>query len=338
MSKKLKIIIGIIGGLVGLFILLFVGALIISFVSRSSPSYPGEYLPTSPVPTPLMTENKSPLTIPDLGRENDMEITAPEEPPLTAADPDVIAGPSLEIPERKVIKIGEIGMTVESTEQTVSDLTSLAERAQGFVQSSYVYESSEGTKSGTVVIKVPAEKFETIFREIKDMASVVLREQISGQDVTEKYVDLQARLKNAHAEEAQYLEILESATEVQDMLNVSSYLAAVRERIEVLEGQLQYLENLTAMATLTVNLSEETQIVVGPVEKWKPYQTVKRAVKSLLVTLQKTIDSLIWIIIFGVGLLLPIGIVIWLIVKLIKRLIRRRKEKKQARTPQTPQV
>ncbi len=333
MSKKAKIILGIVLGLVGLFILLFIGAVVLSLAYRSAgvdtESYGRDksYAPTS---------SESLFEADDLGASPELAMEAP----VSAVDKSLGSEPNssttVDVSEKKIIRTGELDMMVEGVDQTVSDLTSMAERAQGFIQSAYVYEGSSGTKRGTVVIKVPVAKFSDIFQEVKDLAQVVVSEQVVGQDVTEEYVDLQARLKNAKAEEAQYLEIMKKATEVEDMLNVSSYLSIVREKIERLQGQLDYLENLTDMSTITVELSEETKIVGGAVQKWKPYQTLKKASKTLLVAWQKTVDRFIWIIIFLVGLIAPIGIIIWLIVRLIRRIARRSSRGASSNIP--PQV
>ena len=59
----------------------------------------------------------------------------------------------------------------------------------------------EADKSGTITIKVPVANFEKAFAQLKKVASLVVRESTSGQDVTEQYVDLQARLKNKQEEE-----------------------------------------------------------------------------------------------------------------------------------------
>jgi len=319
MSKKVKIILWIVFSLVGLFILLFIGAFVLSLVYRGSGSSYDYDTEKDYVAAP----SKSFL---DTGDYDDLALEASLEEPSSAVDRSLGSDPSSPTTvEKKIIRTGELDMMVESVDQVVSDLTSMAERSQGFIQSAYVYEGSSGTKKGIVILKVPVAKFSDIFSEVKGLAEVVNSEQVTGQDVTEEYVDLQARLKNAKAEEAQYLEIMKKATEVEDMLNVSSYLSVVREKIERLQGQLDYLENLTDMSTITVELSEEVKIVGGPVQKWKPYQTLKKASKTLLIAWQKTVDRFIWIIIFLVGLIAPIVIVIWLIVRLIKKIVNRRR-------------
>lgn len=325
MSKKAKIILGIVLGVVGLFFLVVIGGWILTL---SGIGGKGE---TEAFPT----KGSTPAASSGLFETSDRGSAQPVggEMPSSAADEKAVAGEQGELTQKKIIKTGNLNMTVESVDQTVANLTSMAGRAQGFVQSSYIYEGATGVKSGTIVLKVPVAKFDTIFQEVKGLAKVVTSEQVAGQDVTEEYIDLQARLKNAQAEEQQYLEIMKKATEVEDILKVTAVLSGVREKIERLQGQMRYLESMTDMSTITVEISEETKVVGGEVEKWKPYQTLKKASKALIVTLQKTVDRLIWIVIFLAGLFLPIGIIIWVIVKIVKRI-----RKKKANQNLPPQV
>lgn len=310
MSRKTKIILGIILGFVGLLIILIIGGGVITLFSGVGQKS-SAYLPST----------KANLESSELSKSRDSgNLSVPEDkmPPTAAPREDNSAGSTANFAEKKIIKTGNLEITVNSVDKTVVFLTDIANRVQGFVQSSYVYESGSGVKTGTVVMKIPVAQFETIFNEVKDLAKVVVREQVSGQDVTEEYVDLQAQLKNSRAEEAQYLEIMKKATEIEDILKVTSALSIVRGKIERLQGQLQYLKSMTDMSTLTIELSEETK-VVSSIGKWQPIETIKQAFKTLISVCQKTIDRLIWILVFVIGFFLPLGLIIWLIVKIIRR-------------------
>jgi len=322
MSRKAKIILGVVLGFVGLIIIVIVGCVVLVITMGKTQ----DNTERAAAPQGASGLFKS-------AKLNEASSTESAIPPSAAPSSESgNAGNTANLTEQKIIKTGDLEMTVGSVDETVADLTSIASRAQGFVQSSYVYESETGVKSGTVVLKVPVAKFDTIFQEIKDLAKVVSREQVAGQDITEEYVDLQAQLKNAQAEEQQYLEIMKKATKVEDILKVASALSTVRETIETLQGQLQYLASMTDMSTLTVELSEETRVVSG-VEKWKPYETLKQAFKSLISVGQKTVDRLIWLLVFLVGFFLPLGIIIWIIVKIAKKVRRRNRQNNSPKPP-----
>ncbi len=85
---------------------------------------------------------------------------------------------------------------------------------------------------------------------------------VTGQDVTEEFIDLEARIKTQKALELQFLEIMKQATKVADALEVQRQIADVRTEIEKLEGRKRFLANQSSLSTITVNLSTPMPIVV----------------------------------------------------------------------------
>src|SRR4029079_8297694 len=137
------------------------------------------------------------------------------------------------------------------------------------VQNSSVSEREDGTHFGSITVRVPAEEFENTLNAIKDFANVVRTQSTTGQDVTEQYTDLQAQLRNAQAQETEYLNILKRAQTVEEILSVQNYLGSIRSTIESLQGRIQYLENVTSYSTITVGLSEEPTVHV-PTKAFRP--------------------------------------------------------------------
>jgi len=227
-----------------------------------------------------------------------------------------------EITEQKVIKIGNLTLVVSRVGDSVSEINSLATSKGGFILSSSIYTSPDETQSGSITLKVPVDKFEETVEDLKKIAKDVQRESLSGQDVTEKYNDLQAQLKNYRAEEEQYLEILKRANTIDETLKVTEKLSLVRGKIERVEGQLKYLESQTDMSTITVTLKEETRIDI-PTKEWKPWTTIKNAFRTLVIFLQGLVDVLIWVVIF----LGPPALIIWFIVWLIMNRIKKKQRK-----------
>jgi len=223
--------------------------------------------------------------------------------------------------DQRVIKDAYLELEVESAEDSANRITNIAVTKQGFVQRVDIYESPTGAKSGTVTIRVPVGEFETTVQEIKNLANLVISETVSGQDVTEEYIDLEAQLKNKYAEEEQYLEILDRALTIEDILKVTERLSWVRAEIERLEGRMKYLENLTDMSTITSYLEEEKRVEI-PVEKWRPLETIRNAFRAGIAGFQVIADALIWIgmiiLFFALPILIIIGIIVW-IVRAVKR-------------------
>jgi hypothetical protein len=112
-------------------------------------------------------------------------------------------------------------------------------------------------------MRVPAAQFDTAVTQILNLANRIIAHNITGQDVTEEFIDLEARLKTQKALEEQFLEIMKQAHKVEDALAVQRQIAEVRTEIEKLEGRRRFLENRASLATITVNLTAPTAIVVN---------------------------------------------------------------------------
>ena len=307
--KLLWIILGIVAGI----ILIIVGAILISYFLDQSKSY--SYLDDySESYGSSESKSYAPMDL-----EEESSLSKSKEIPSTAAGSS--SNDEGELTEQKVIKTGTITLQVEKADSSVTGLTNLAKSRGGFVLSSSLYTSSDETQSGTIILKVPVSKYEETMNEIKKFGDVQ-SESSTGQDVTEKYSDLQAQLKNYKAEEEQYLKILERADTVEDILKVTQKLSQVRGNIETTQGRIKYLEGQTDMSTITVSISEETRIDI-PTKEWKPAETLKKAFRAWIQFLQGLVNITIWFVIF----LGPVIVIIWIIVKLIMRKIRKNKSK-----------
>ena len=135
---------------------------------------------------------------------------------------------------------------------------------------------------------------------VKELAVVVERETSSAEDVTEQYIDFAARLKNAQAQETRYVEILDVAKTVEEILQIESALGNIRGYIESLQGQLNYLDSLTGFSTITISLSEEPIITIGGKE-FRPGTSAKEAAQAVVAIAQWLVIAIIWILIVGVG-------------------------------------
>ena len=136
---------------------------------------------------------------------------------------------------RLIVRNGDMSLVVEDITQAVEDITQMSLAFGGYVVSSYIYGEEEEMR-GWISFRVPDEKFETALEQLRDMAVRVESESTSSQDVTEEYIDLQARLGNAEATEQQYLALLDKAEEIEDILRIYDYLSRIRSEIEQLKA------------------------------------------------------------------------------------------------------
>jgi hypothetical protein len=193
--------------------------------------------------------------------------------------------------DKKVIKDGNLTMKVDKVDDAVSKIEKVAKDNGGDMFSSNFFQNSQEQKSGTISIKVPVANFEKTFDELKKVASVVVRESTSGQDVTREYQDLEGRIRNKQAEEQAYQKVLDQAQKISDILEATQALSRVRGEIESLQGTLRYLSAQTDMSTITASLSEDSNITIS--DSWRPVQVAKEAVRSLVVKAQNFVDFLI---------------------------------------------
>jgi len=217
--------------------------------------------------------------------------------------------PSIE-EERMIVRNGDMSLVVEDIVDSRDEIARLAVRLGGYVVSSRIW-GEEQDMRGHISIRVPDEKFDQTLTELRELAVRVTSESTDSQDVTEEYVDLESRLKNAEATESQYLALLERATDVEDILRVYDSLSRVRNEIEQIKGRMQYLERTSSMSLITVNLRPEATAKPLVRAGWNALEILKSAVRGIVVFGQWLGTIAIWILIF-----IPIwgtilGIILW---------------------------
>lgn len=248
-------------------------------------------------------------------------VTMLEEKSLRAQSPDSYLYDEAIAAEvdQKIIKTGNLDLVVDHADESLAVVESVATGVGGYVQNSTLQEHKDGTKSGYSTVRVPADQFDTVMEQLKALALLVERETSSAEDVTEQYIDLAARLKNAQAQEGRYVEILDRANTVEEILQIESALGNIRGYIESLQGQIQYLDSLTGFSTITVSLSEEPVITVGGKE-FRPGTSMKQAAQAVVAIAQTLVVAIIWIVVVGAGVGVPLALIVWLVWKGVMRI------------------
>jgi hypothetical protein len=229
--------------------------------------------------------------------------------------------------DKKIIKNGDLDMKVDRVSEALKKISAIAKENGGDIFSSNISQTKNNIKSGYVSVKISVNNFEKTFEAIKEISSLVLRESVSGQNVTEKYRDIETRIKNKQAEEEAYKNIFNRAQKIEDILEVTAALNRVRGEIESYQGQLKYLASQTDMATINIFLSEDQNITIA--DSWRPFQVIKNAVNDLIKSIQKFISFLIVFFINFIPiaiLYLILILVLFLIIKKIYRKIRKNKD------------
>ena len=279
--KVLVVFLAVIGALA---VLWFLYALVVSGLNtaRRSASYQGGVLNSAPsVGDSVGAPSFGGISDFFVGQEkSSIDVSTGQEGQATGLE------------KRKVIKNGALSLLVNKAEDAADAVKNVAAQFGGFVQDARVYEVADGIKAGTVTIRVPADKFDAALQEVKKLAVKVESEQVNSDDVTEDFVDFEARLKSLRAQETQYLAILRQSDTVQDTLNVTQYLNSVRGQIERIQGQLQYLSRQVDMSTITASLTSEADIEIFGI-RWRPLFIIKQSVRNLLTGITGYVNAMI---------------------------------------------
>lgn len=249
--------------------------------------------------------------------------TAAADLAIIAPEPAPTAGATAAEVDQKIIRTGFLELEVKSVDEAKASILALADGNGGYVQDSNVSERADGTHYGTVSVRVPSVAFDATMAGIKEFATAVTSESSQAQDVTEQYTDLEAQLRNAQAQEAEYLKILTKANTVDEILNVQSYLSNVRYQIESLQGRIQYLSNVTSYSTISVNLSEEASVRI-PTKGFDLVDTLVEAAQALVAIVQNLAVVLVWLAVIGGGTLVPLALLVWAVVNIVRAIRRRR--------------
>lgn len=184
------------------------------------------------------------------------------------------SGVSNSLVDRKIERQATIEVAVDDVASTVAKIEAAAGAIGGFVSQSTITQSTEvrdasdkrDNRHATVQIRVPAEHYSDVMNQIRGFAKDITSENSSTQEVTGQYTDLQAQLRNLQATEGQYLKLLAQTASVQDILTVQDRLNSVQGQIEQVQGQINLIDNLSAMATITINVSPPALPAVAPEE------------------------------------------------------------------------
>jgi hypothetical protein len=249
----------------------------------------------------------------------DVTVTANEQSG-TAASPRPDAG-------RKLVKTVDLEMRVADTAATAEKLRALAGSMGGFV-SALSAERRNDLLYYTLTLRVPVERLEEALRRVKALGERIEREAIRTEDVTQQWVDLEARLTTLRATENELRQLLAEARQrrqnVEDIMAVYTRLLEIRTSIEQLQAQHEALRGLTSLSTLNVQLvsTEAARPIVDV--GWSPSSRLRQSFRTLISALQGLADIAIVLLVVVLPIALLIALPIWVLARLWRRARRRR--------------
>jgi len=229
--------------------------------------------------------------------------------------------------ERLIIRDAWLSLVVPDTEAALDEVNDMVAELGGYVVQSNVDQYQEGMRA-SVQLRIPAESLDVALERIRGLATEVRSENISGQDVTEEYVDRKSSLRHLERTEARLLEFLDEAEDTEAALQVYAQLREVQAEIEQVKGRIQFLEQSAAMATVRLDIIPDELAQPIQVGGWRPEGTLRNAFESLVRVLQFLVDALIVIVVLIIPVLIAIAIPVVGLIMLVRALVRRRRARK----------
>lgn len=179
--------------------------------------------------------------------------------------------------QRKIIQTAVVDLEIEKMDNIEGEIKKIVQKYNAYIAESRSWIDGNDKKNMYYNLRIPSENFSVVKDEVILLAEVT-SSRISSRDVTEEYVDVEARLKNLKLQEQRYRDLLNRAENVEDILKVERELERIRGTIESLEGRMNYLKNQISLSTLEINISQPTPITG---EEWGFVKVVQNAVKAM---------------------------------------------------------
>jgi hypothetical protein len=227
-----------------------------------------------------------------------------EEPVGNADTKSVVEIKPIDI-EKKIIKEGDISFETSDVVETRKQITGLLKRLGGYAEddSERTY-GSEVRKEYNISIRIPAKNFDAFLGTVSSTATKIDSRNIRIKDVTSQFIDIKTRLDNKRLLESRYLQLLNKATKMSDLLQIEDKLAEIRSDIESTQSQLNYMSKQVAYSSLTITFytKQAEQVAAGNGFSYK--------LKSALISGWESLQNLFFGLLSNWYLLLVIALLI----------------------------
>ncbi|MFA0742249.1 MAG: hypothetical protein DFNUSKGM_002371 [Candidatus Fervidibacter sacchari] len=218
---------------------------------------------------------------------------------------------------RKLIREAWLTLLVQDVPKVTQQVRQVAEEFDGYVAESSQTRKPDGSWSAILTLRVPSENYHKALSRLQQLGQVDdLREQV--QDVTEEFVDLEARLRNLKRSEQHLLELLKRTGKVSELLQVEKELSFRRQEIERLEGRLRYLSHQVDFSTIHVTLNEFRPRPV-PETAFSLPKVFADAFRTVVIILRGALVVAVWVLVFGI-IWVPLSVIGWFSVRKLRHM------------------
>ncbi|PHS14025.1 MAG: hypothetical protein COA78_06460 [Blastopirellula sp.] len=256
------------------------------------------------------------------------ENSAESDSPTEQTGLDSLAASTPVKSARKIVYTSTIGLVVDDYHTFETELPKLIHKHGGFVANSDTDRRYQDNQSGRWIVRIPVDQYNDFLSGVNSLGFTESRSE-NAQDVTEEYIDLEARIENKKRLESRILTMLEEHTgKLSEVLEIERELARVREGIEMMEGRLRFLKDRTSLATITISCREEKEY-----EPPKPPTLLSRISSTLtssLTSLRRTAENLLVVVIAATPWIVALALPILIMRYFAKRWWRKRKARRSA--------
>ena len=214
--------------------------------------------------------------------------------------------------DRMIVHNVNLSLKVRDVQKEIEKIKDIAKENFGYVVNSNLIDN-EYDFQGYVSIRIPSERLTTVLSGIKLLGEKIVSENWNSRDVTEEYIDLQARLGNLKNTEKQYLRLMERTETIKDILLVQKELTIVRSQIEQLQGRINYLDKTTSTSLINVTVMPVSMPVEIVDSGWQPIEIIKSALRGLAKFGQSIVNLLIILGVFSPVWIVILALLYWII-------------------------
>lgn len=217
--------------------------------------------------------------------------------------------PAPEVKDRMVVQNSYLSLVVKNVSSTLNEIKSYTTTIGGYMVNSNLDNPQDNT-SGSVTLRIPSEKLDETLAKFRSLSVKVASERLDGTDVTDQFVDNEARMQVLNANMARFKELMGQAKEISDILNVQQQVFSLQSQIDSIKGQNKYMEQTAKMSLVTIYLStDEYSLPYAPSQPWRPDVIFKTAVRSMISNLRSLGSVAIWLFVYAV-IWLPVLLII----------------------------
>jgi hypothetical protein len=238
--------------------------------------------------------------------------------------PTYEVAPQPDIQDRMVIENSHLSLLVKDVTSSMETIKDQVSSIGGYVLNEYINRQPEyGDESATMTVRIPTDKVDTFKEYVRGTSVKVVSENISGTDITDQYVDIDQRIARLQKTMSKFEAILDAATDIDDILRVTREINNLQAQIDSYKGQQRYMEGASSTSKISLSLStDELSLPYAPAKSWRPEVIFKKAVRSMLGTLQSLGSAGIWLVVY-----LPLIAVAVLVVKAFMIVIRKKQDR-----------